>query len=104
MEDDLTATLLTGEHGSAVRFTVSDTGPGIATAVLTHIFERYWQSPTDHNKGAGLGLAIAKGLIEAHGRQLNVESIVGSGSSFWFTIPVTNGDVLQHYGNGASLT
>jgi signal transduction histidine kinase len=104
VEDDLTATLLTGKRGSAVRFTVSDTGPGIATADLTHIFERYWQSPTDHNKGAGLGLAIAKGLIEAHGRQLNVESVVGSGSSFWFTIPVTNGDVLQHYENGASLT
>jgi signal transduction histidine kinase/DNA-binding response OmpR family regulator len=104
VEDDLTATLLMGKRGSAVRFTVSDTGPGIATADLTHIFERYWQSPTDHNKGAGLGLAIAKGLIEAHGRQLNVESVVGSGSSFWFTIPVTNGDVLQHHGNGASLT
>jgi signal transduction histidine kinase/DNA-binding response OmpR family regulator len=104
VEDDLTAALLSGKRGSAVRFTVSDTGSGIATEDLTHIFERYWQSPTDHKNGAGLGLAIAKGLIEAHGRQLNVESVVGSGSSFWFTIPVTNGDVLQHYGNGASLT
>jgi signal transduction histidine kinase/DNA-binding NarL/FixJ family response regulator len=103
VEDDLTAALRTGKRGSAVRFTVSDTGSGIPTEDLTHIFERYWQSPTDHNKGAGLGLAIAKGLIEAHGRQLNVESVVGSGSSFWFTIPVANADVPQHHGNGASL-
>jgi signal transduction histidine kinase len=104
VEDDLTAALLTGKRGSAVRFTVSDTGSGIPTEDLKHIFERYWQSPTDNKKGAGLGLAIAKGLIEAHGRQLNVESVVGSGSSFWFTIPDTSGDVLPHYGNGASLT
>jgi signal transduction histidine kinase/DNA-binding response OmpR family regulator len=104
VEDDLTAALLSGKRGSAVRFTVSDTGSGIPTEDLTHIFERYWQSPADNHEGTGLGLAIAKGLVEAHGRQLNVESVVGSGSSFWFTIPVTNGDALQHYGNGAVLT
>jgi signal transduction histidine kinase/DNA-binding NarL/FixJ family response regulator len=103
VEDDLTAALLTGKRGSAVRFTVSDTGFGIPAEDLTHIFERYWQSPTDNRKGAGLGLAIAKGLIEAHGRQLNVESVVGSGSSFWFTIPVFV-DVLQQFGSGARLT
>jgi signal transduction histidine kinase/DNA-binding NarL/FixJ family response regulator len=103
VEDDLTAALLTGKRGSAVRFTVSDTGSGIPAEDLTHVFERYWQSPTDNRKGAGLGLAIAKGLIEAHGRQLNVESVVGSGSSFWFTIPVIV-DVLQQFGTGAGLT
>jgi signal transduction histidine kinase/DNA-binding NarL/FixJ family response regulator len=89
-----------GKRGSAVRFTVSDTGSGIPAEDLTHVFERYWQSPTDSRKGAGLGLAIAKGLVEAHGRQLNVESVVGRGSCFWFTIPVTI-DVLQQFGSGA---
>jgi signal transduction histidine kinase/DNA-binding NarL/FixJ family response regulator len=101
-EDDPIAALLTGKGGSAVRFTVSDTGSGIPAEDLAHIFERYWQSPTDSRKGAGLGLAIAKGLIEAHGRQLNVESIVGIGSSFWFTVPAI-ADVVQQFGSKVGL-
>jgi signal transduction histidine kinase len=103
VDDDLTSALLIGKRQSAVRFSVSDTGCGISTDDLPHIFERYWQSPTEHNKGAGLGLGITKGLIEAHGQQLNVESVVGTGSIFWFTFPVIV-DVLQQFGNGAGLT
>jgi signal transduction histidine kinase len=51
-------------------------------------------------KGAGLGLAIAKGLIEAHSSRLNVESVPGTGSRFWFTVPAANGNWLAHNGNG----
>ncbi len=102
VDDDLTSALLTGRRGSAVRFSVSDTGAGISAEDLPHIFERYWQSPTKHNNGAGLGLGIAKGLTEAHGRQLNVESVVGTGSTFWFTLPIMITEVPDHLGNGAT--
>jgi signal transduction histidine kinase len=88
INDDLTPALSSGKRQTAVRFSVTDTGCGISPEDFPHIFERYWQSPTEHNKGAGLGLGIAKGLIEAHGQQLNVESIVGTGSTFWFSLPI----------------
>jgi signal transduction histidine kinase len=95
VEDDLSAAVRAGKQGQAVRFTVSDTGTGISTEDLTHVFDWYWQSPTGKKKGAGLGLAIAKGLIEAHQQRLNVESVLGVGSSFWFTMPAANGDALN---------
>jgi signal transduction histidine kinase len=101
VDDDLTSALLIGRQESAVRFSVSDTGCGISKEDLPHIFERYWQSPTEHNKGAGLGLGIAKSLIEAHGQQLNVESVVGTGSTFWFNLPITVTEIPHHLGNGA---
>jgi signal transduction histidine kinase len=81
---------------TAVRFTVSDSGAGISSEDLSHVFDWYWQSPTGERKGAGLGLAIAKGLIEAHRSRLNVESVEGSGSSFWFTVPAANGGYSKH--------
>jgi signal transduction histidine kinase len=68
---------------------VSDTGPGIPHDHLTHIFERYWHArSTAKTQGSGLGLAIAKGIVEAHGGRLVVNSELGSGSVFSFTIPV----------------
>jgi signal transduction histidine kinase len=69
---------------------VSDTGPGIAPEDLDHVFDWFWQSPRSGNCGAGLGLAIAKGLIEAHRGRLHVESAPGSGSTFWFTVNAAN--------------
>jgi signal transduction histidine kinase/CheY-like chemotaxis protein len=100
VEEDLSGVLLNGTGGHAVRFTVSDTGLGISSDELRHIFDWYWQSPKGPSKGAGLGLAIAKGLIEAHSSRLNVESVPGSGSSFWFTVPTANGNGVVHSGNG----
>jgi signal transduction histidine kinase len=76
--------------GQAVRFTVSDNGPGISEKDLAHVFDWFWQSPSGERSGAGLGLAIARGLIEAHRRVLHAESTPGSGSRFWFTLPVWN--------------
>jgi signal transduction histidine kinase len=76
---------------SGVRFVVSDTGAGISAGDLAHIFDWYWQSPSGPQEGAGLGLAIARGLIEAHRSHLNVESVPGNGTTFWFTIPALNG-------------
>jgi signal transduction histidine kinase len=70
-------------------FTVSDTGEGIAESDLPHIFDRYWQAAGQERRGLGLGLAIAKGVVQAHGGQIAVESVVGRGSTFSFTLPMS---------------
>lgn len=75
------------ETGSAVYFAVSDTGPGILPEELPHIFDWFWRSPRRGRRGAGLGLGIAKRLIEAHGGQLTVVSVPGQGTTFWFSVP-----------------
>jgi signal transduction histidine kinase len=73
----------------AVRFSVTDTGPGIPSDQLEAVFERYWQAPSKGPRGLGLGLYISKGIVEAHGGRIWVESQVGTGSTFSFTIPRT---------------
>jgi len=70
-----------------VRFGVIDTGPGIPAEQLPHIFGRFWQAQTSDRRGIGLGLAIAKGIVEAHNGRIWVESHVGLGSTFYFTLP-----------------
>ncbi|HEY7490449.1 MAG TPA: ATP-binding protein, partial [Candidatus Tectomicrobia bacterium] len=76
---------------AAFRVAVSDTGAGIAEAEQQKIFEEFQQadgtSVRPHG-GTGLGLAIAKKLIEMHGGQIGVESRLGQGSTFWFTLPM----------------
>ncbi|MEX2285099.1 MAG: GAF domain-containing protein [Gemmatimonadota bacterium] len=76
-----------GEAGTCFR--VTDTGPGIAADQLPHIFGRFWQARRTDRRGLGLGLAIAKGIVEAHGGTISVESRLGEGSSFLFTVPIT---------------
>lgn len=71
-----------------VRFYVRDTGPGIPPEVLARIFDRFWQADRKDRRGAGLGLSIARGIVEAHGGKIWVESEVGRGSTFFFTVPV----------------
>jgi chemotaxis family two-component system sensor kinase Cph1 len=66
---------------------VVDKGPGIATEHLTHIFERYWQERPSTRHTTGLGLYIAKGIVEAQGGRIWVESTLGEGTSFFFTVP-----------------
>ena len=70
-----------------VRFGVIDTGPGIPAEQLPHIFGRFWQAQPSDRRGIGLGLAIAKGIVEAHKGKIWVESHVGLGSTFYFTLP-----------------
>jgi PAS domain S-box-containing protein len=69
-------------------FVVADNGPGIPPDALPHIFGRFWQGKSSDRRGIGLGLAIAKGIVEAHGGRIWVESQVGAGSSFFFTVPL----------------
>jgi PAS domain S-box-containing protein len=70
------------------RISVSDTGTGIGREVLPHVFDRYWQMPhaSIRARGAGLGLPIARGIVHAHGGRIWVESEVGKGSVFSFTL------------------
>jgi signal transduction histidine kinase len=72
-------------------FAVSDTGPGIAPEDVPHIFDRYWQADGHERKGLGLGLAIAQGVVQAHGGRIWVESEPGKGTTFLFTLPLSPG-------------
>jgi signal transduction histidine kinase len=74
-------------HGTdAVSCAVSDTGIGIPPEELPHLFERFWQARRYRRGGAGLGLAIARGVVDAHGSALTVESEPGRGSVFSFVV------------------
>jgi PAS domain S-box-containing protein len=85
-------TLSARPHGREVAFTVQDTGQGIAREDLEHIFDRFWQARSHGRSGAGLGLTIVKGIVEAHGGRVWVESEPGKGSAFHFTVPVASED------------
>jgi signal transduction histidine kinase len=78
-------------NGNEVTFTVSDTGIGIPRADQPRIFERFYRVDVARSRevgGTGLGLSIAKHLVEAHGGHIWVDSEVGQGSQFHFTVPV----------------
>lgn len=69
-------------------FSVSDSGPGIQESDIPHLFDPFWQAAQGSSEGAGLGLAITKGIVEAHGGKIWVESEVGRGTTFNFSLPV----------------
>ena len=71
----------------SVRFSVRDSGPGISEENLPHIFDRFWQARNAVRTGAGLGLAIAKGIVEAHGGTIYAASEPGSGTEIGFDLP-----------------
>jgi signal transduction histidine kinase len=87
-----------------VLFTVSDTGPGIDAPNLDDIFTPYWQAKRAERLGAGLGLPIAKGIVEAHGGRIWVESAPGKGTKFYFTLPVERETAAETSNNGSSLS
>jgi signal transduction histidine kinase len=82
-------TLVAQRIGDDLRVEVRDTGIGIAADQIPHLFDRFWQARGRHD-GAGLGLYIARGIVVAHGSELAVESSVGVGSSFSFTLPLAS--------------
>ena len=79
----------TRSTGEAVIVSVIDSGPGISAEQLPNVFDRYWQSSRTDREGAGLGLAIAKGIVEGHGGRIWIESTPGEGATASFTLPVT---------------
>ncbi len=75
----------------AFTIAISDTGPGIAPEDQQKIFEEFQQADNTSTRaqgGTGLGLAISKRIIEMHGGRMWVESSLGKGSTFWFTLPI----------------
>jgi two-component system sensor histidine kinase BaeS len=75
----------TESNGSWVRVRVIDTGSGIAPEDLPHVFDRFWKSP--ESRGSGLGLPIARNLVEAQGGHIGVDSSPGHGTTVWFRLP-----------------
>jgi PAS domain S-box-containing protein len=76
--------------GDMARISVRDTGPGIAPDKLEHLFERYYRTDASgyQNSGLGLGLYISAEIIRKHGGDIGVDSELGKGSTFWFTLPL----------------
>lgn len=72
---------------SEVVFSVADTGMGIDAESLPHVFDRFWQARREDRRGVGLGLPIVRGIVEAHGGHIWVESQAGMGTRFAFTLP-----------------
>jgi len=88
--------LAASEQGTVVRFEVSDSGRGIASEEGEKVFARFWQSdPKRRSSGLGLGLYIAKGLVQAHGGSLWYDSEPGRGTRFFFTLPQASGQQQQ---------
>ena len=71
-----------------VVISVVDNGNGIPADQLPRVFDRYWQSSRTDRQGAGLGLAIAKGIIDSHGGRIWIESKAGEGTTVSFTLPL----------------
>lgn len=79
-----------GDHrvpDASVRFEVRDEGPGIPQEHQEGLFEKFFRVPGSPEGGSGLGLFIAKGLVEAHGGKIGLDSAAGKGATFWFTLP-----------------
>jgi signal transduction histidine kinase len=82
-------------HGEEALFSVSDSGPGIEPEELEHVFDRFWQAKKTARFGTGLGLTIAKALVEAHGGRIWAESARGKGATFFFTMPTARTSVAE---------
>jgi PAS domain S-box-containing protein len=90
-----------------IRFAVADTGIGIANDKLSTIFESFKQAEIDTTRkygGTGLGLAISKRLIELHDSRINVDSVQGVGSNFWFSITFNTANPTKNYSSNVDLT
>ncbi|WP_052517934.1 PAS domain S-box protein [Archangium violaceum] len=79
-----------GTRGGEILFWITDSGPGIPAEHLPHLFDRFWQANRTDKRGAGLGLTIARGIIDSHGGHIWAESRVGAGATFFFTVPAAH--------------
>jgi signal transduction histidine kinase len=84
-----------GTQGQSVRLWIADSGPGISAKELPHVFDRFWQARRTARLGTGLGLFIVKGIIEAHGGTISIESEVGAGTTIFLTLPIADRDAQR---------
>jgi len=87
--------VLARKDSSEVVISVLDEGKGISADHLPRVFDRYWQSSRTDRQGAGLGLAIAKGIVETHGGRIWIESTPGKGTIASFTLPVSDSRLAE---------
>jgi two-component system sensor histidine kinase KdpD len=93
------------KDGSELCISVADKGVGIPPDDLGRIFDRMYRAEqrlSHGSKGLGLGLSVCKGMVEAHGGRIWVDSVVGAGSTFHFTFPLTNDGEEERSDNGHS--
>lgn len=88
--DGATISLRTEVIGPYVRVLVADTGAGLEPEELAHVFDRFWPQRRKARHGSGVGLSIAKGIVEAHGGRIWAESRAGDGTRIFFTIPLAS--------------
>jgi len=74
-------------HAQVVTVSIADDGVGIAASELPLVFDRFWQSKRTNRSGAGLGLAIARGIVRAHGGDISITSVLNAGTTVSFTLP-----------------
>jgi two-component system phosphate regulon sensor histidine kinase PhoR len=82
-----TVTIRVRAAGEGVELEVQDSGVGIPADELPHLFERFFRASTANASGTGLGLPIARSIAELHGGTISVDSAVGTGSTFWLSLP-----------------
>jgi signal transduction histidine kinase len=92
------------QRGGEVAFSVTDAGAGIPREYVSRIFEPFVQVPNAPQGGSGLGLTIARRIVEAHGGRLTVQSEPGRGSTFTFTVPVVTGPAGEDEGPAEPAT
>lgn len=90
-----TITLTAQPRSFHMLISVSDNGPGIPAEFKEKIFDRFFQTEEAKHKGSGLGLSIVKGIVVAHGGQIWVDSELGKGSTFYFTVPLADQPYLH---------
>ncbi len=92
-----TISILADELQGAIQIKVLDNGAGIAHENIPKVFDRFWQAKDLLYRGTGLGLPISKGLVEANGGKIWVESKPGVGSTFFFTLPIYNKEEFKQW-------
>jgi len=91
-------------ENNAVTVRITDAGPGIPAEVLPRVFDKFYRvesAPGRRSRGSGLGLAVARGLVEAHGGHIWAESVMGQGTSFLFSLPLEEHHILLESENEA---
>jgi signal transduction histidine kinase len=76
------------ENAEEIKVAVADKGPGVPPEKIPHLFDRFYRVDTSGSQYAGLGLYICAEIVKKHGGRVGVDSELGKGSTFWFTLPM----------------